>query len=49
MENTAAIAEEHAASIEEIQATIDEENNQIVHINEAVRTLGIVSEKLTNA
>jgi methyl-accepting chemotaxis protein len=47
--NIAAISEEHAASIEEIQATIDEENNQIVHINEAVRTLGIVSEKLTNA
>lgn len=47
--NIAAISEEHAASIEEIQATIDEENNQIVHINEAVRTLGIVSEKLTNS
>lgn len=49
VENIAAISEEHAASIEEIQATIDEENNQIVHINDAVRTLGIVSEKLTNA
>ena len=49
VENIAAISEEHAASIEEIQATIDEENNQIVHINDAVRTLGIVSEKLTNS
>lgn len=45
--NIASISEEHAASIEEIQATIDEENNQISSVNESVKKLKTISEKLS--
>jgi methyl-accepting chemotaxis protein len=47
LENIAAISEQHAASIEEIQATIDEENNQIIRVNNAVQSLASVSEQLS--
>lgn len=49
LESISAISEEHAASIQEIQATIDEENEQILRINKSVQSLANVSKQLTDA
>lgn len=46
MENIASISEEHAASLEEIQATIDEQNNRIINSNIAIQDMEESSKEL---
>ncbi|MDR7855575.1 methyl-accepting chemotaxis protein [Tissierella sp.] len=46
IENIASISEEHAASIEEIQATIDEQNNRIINSDIAIKDMGKSSKEL---
>ncbi len=42
----ASISEEHAASLEEIQATIDEQNIRIIHTNTSIKAMKETSERL---
>ncbi|WP_027107930.1 methyl-accepting chemotaxis protein [Lacticigenium naphthae] len=48
-ENIANISEEHAASIEEIQATMDEQNDNIIQVDELMEKIRISSQKLENS
>ncbi len=45
--DVASISEEHAASLEEIQATIDEQNHRIIRTNTSIQEMKITSEKLS--
>jgi methyl-accepting chemotaxis protein len=46
VENIASISEEHAASIQEIQVTIDEQNNRIINSSNAIKAMEKSSEEL---
>ena len=45
--SVASISEQHAASLEEIQATIDEQNDRIIHTTEAIQEMRKASDKLS--
>lgn len=46
IENIASISEEHAASLEEIQSTVEEQNGRIIKSNEAIKDMEKASEAL---
>lgn len=46
IENIASISEEHAASLEEIQATIDEQNTRIINSDIAIKDMASSSKEL---
>jgi len=46
VETIAGISEEHAASLEEIQATLDEQNNRIIHCDSAMKEMEKDSNEL---
>ena len=45
--SVASISEQHAASLEEIQATIDEQNDRIIHTTGAIQEMREASDKLS--
>lgn len=46
VDNIASISEEHSASIEEIQATIDEQNSRMINSSNSVKDMEIASKEL---
>lgn len=46
IENIASISEEHSASIQEIQSTMDEQNNRIINSDIAIKDMGNSSKEL---
>jgi methyl-accepting chemotaxis protein len=46
VENIASISEEHSASIEEIQVTVDEQNTRVINSSNAIKAMGKSSKEL---
>ncbi len=46
LENISSISEENVASVQEIMATVENENEQIVHIDKSIEEIGKLSGKL---
>jgi methyl-accepting chemotaxis protein len=46
VENIASISEEHSASIEEIQVTVDEQNARVINSSNAIKAMGKSSKEL---